>query len=105
MDIQAFIAHWRLRTHLKERTASQSHFNDLCAALNVPSPLKLIRTGTTTPSRRERRKPAAAIDLICDVLYSYDTDLLRLDGEQGLRIEIPREYDGAHHPLLVPLNT
>lgn len=48
---------------------------------------------------------AAAIDLSCDVLYSYDNDLLKLDGEQGLRIEMPREYDGAHHPLLVPLNT
>lgn len=47
---------------------------------------------------------AAAIDLSCDVLYSYDTDLLRLDGEHGLRIEKPREYDRANHPLLVPLN-
>ncbi len=45
MDIQAFIAHWRLRTHLKERTASQSHFNDLCAALNVPSPLQADPNG------------------------------------------------------------
>jgi len=45
LDIPAFIAHWSLRTHLKERTASQSHFNDLCAALNVQSPLQADPNG------------------------------------------------------------
>jgi hypothetical protein len=40
MNVPEFIAKWRGAT-LKERSASQSHFNDLCAALGVPSPTEL----------------------------------------------------------------
>jgi type II restriction/modification system DNA methylase subunit YeeA len=35
---QAFIAKWQ-HVELKERTASQSHFNDLCRLLDVPDPI------------------------------------------------------------------
>ncbi len=37
MTPQEFIAKWR-RVELKERTASQSHFNDLCRLLDLPDP-------------------------------------------------------------------
>ena len=33
-----FIAKWR-GVELKERSASQSHFNDLCALLGIPDPI------------------------------------------------------------------
>jgi hypothetical protein len=35
---QAFIAKWQ-HVELKERTASQSHFNDLCRLLDLPDPV------------------------------------------------------------------
>ncbi len=35
---QAFIDKWR-SVDLKERTASQSHFNDICALLGVDDPI------------------------------------------------------------------
>ncbi len=43
--IHDFQAKWRVAT-LKERSASQSHFNDLCRALGVPSPTEADPTGT-----------------------------------------------------------
>ena len=39
-----FIRKWR-GTELKERTASQSHFNDLCALLGVLDPIDADPTG------------------------------------------------------------
>ncbi len=38
MTPQEFIAKWRA-SELKERSASQSHFNDLCRLLNLPDPI------------------------------------------------------------------
>ena len=38
MTPQDFIAKWRA-ADLKERSASQSHFNDLCALLGVVDPI------------------------------------------------------------------
>ena len=38
MTPQDFIAKWR-SVELKERTASQSHFNDLCRLLDLPDPI------------------------------------------------------------------
>lgn len=38
MSPQAFVAKWK-GVELKERSASQSHFNDLCAMLGVPDPI------------------------------------------------------------------
>jgi hypothetical protein len=37
MTPQDFIAKWRV-VELKERSASQSHFNDLCALLGLADP-------------------------------------------------------------------
>ena len=41
---QEFVAKWRHAT-LKERSASQSHFNDLCALLGQPTPTEADPTG------------------------------------------------------------
>ncbi len=38
MTPHAFLSKWR-HVELKERSASQSHFNDLCALLDVPNPV------------------------------------------------------------------
>ncbi len=38
MTPQEFIAKWR-SVELKERSASQSHFNDLCRLLDLPDPI------------------------------------------------------------------
>lgn len=38
MTPQEFLGKWR-NVELKERSASQSHFNDLCALLGVPDPI------------------------------------------------------------------
>jgi type II restriction/modification system DNA methylase subunit YeeA len=45
MTPQAFIAKWRAST-LKERSASQSHFIDLCALLGQPGPTDVDPDGT-----------------------------------------------------------
>lgn len=44
MSPQDFIAKWRA-ADLKERSASQSHFNDLCSLLGVPDPITADPTG------------------------------------------------------------
>ena len=44
MTPQDFIAKWRA-AELKERSASQSHFNDLCALLGLPDPITADPTG------------------------------------------------------------
>ncbi len=44
MTPQDFIAKWR-HVELKERSASQSHFNDLCALLGLPDPVSADKTG------------------------------------------------------------
>ncbi|NCM98373.1 MAG: class I SAM-dependent DNA methyltransferase, partial [Rhodobacterales bacterium] len=41
---QEFIAKWR-GVELKERSASQSHFNDLCRLLEIPDPVSADPTG------------------------------------------------------------
>jgi hypothetical protein len=45
MTPQAFIEKWR-DVELKERSASQSHFNDLCRLLNVQDPTTADPKGT-----------------------------------------------------------
>ena len=59
MTPHEFIAKWRM-VELKERTASQSHFNDLCRLLGVPDPITEDRRGETFTfekgaSRRRQR--------------------------------------------------
>lgn len=44
MTPQEFIAKWR-SVALKERSASQSHFNDLCRLLDIPDPVTADPTG------------------------------------------------------------
>lgn len=46
MTPQEFINKWR-DVELKERSASQSHFNDLCRLLGVPDPITSDKTGDT----------------------------------------------------------
>ena len=48
MTPQDFIAKWRL-VELKERTAAQSHFNDLCALLDVKDPISADPKGDSAP--------------------------------------------------------
>ncbi|HEV2124535.1 MAG TPA: type IIL restriction-modification enzyme MmeI [Chloroflexota bacterium] len=45
MQVQDFQARWRQST-LKERSAAQSHFNDLCHVLDVPTPTAADPNGT-----------------------------------------------------------
>ncbi len=44
MNVQQFCAKWASVT-LTERSASQSHFNDLCALSGVPTPVEADPTG------------------------------------------------------------
>lgn len=44
MTPHEFVSKWR-NVELKERTASQSHFNDLCALLGVPDPIAADKAG------------------------------------------------------------
>jgi len=44
MTPQAFIKKWQ-QSELKERSASQSHFNDLCALLGEPNPTDADQAG------------------------------------------------------------
>jgi type II restriction/modification system DNA methylase subunit YeeA len=41
---EAFVTKWKA-VELKERSAAQSHFNDLCAMLNEPAPIEADPTG------------------------------------------------------------
>ncbi len=48
MDPIAFQSKWRTASvNLKERTASQSHFNDLCALVGVQNPIEADPIGDT----------------------------------------------------------
>ena len=51
----AFIAKWRA-SELKERSASQSHFNDLCRLLDEPTPTDADPTGESYCFERGARK-------------------------------------------------
>lgn len=46
MNLHDFVNKWKNST-LKERSASQSHFNDLCAVLDEPTPTDSDQTGDT----------------------------------------------------------
>jgi hypothetical protein len=62
MNIRDFQAKWRDAT-LKERTAAQEHFTDLCRVLGVPTPadtLKEAWEAATTPGERTRRRQVFA---------------------------------------------
>jgi hypothetical protein len=61
MDPEQFIAKWRDAT-LSERSASQSHFNDLCDLLGVPKPADADRRG---------------------VEYTFEKSVAKADGSQG----------------------
>ncbi len=47
MDVVAFQQKWIGASNLKEKSASQSHFNDLCDLLGVPKPLDADHVGDT----------------------------------------------------------
>ncbi len=55
MTPQEFLAKWR-HVELKERSASQSRFNDLCALLGVVDPISPTPSENGSPSRRARAK-------------------------------------------------
>ncbi len=55
MNVQEFIKTWRQST-LKERSASQSHFNDLCALLGEPKPTDVDPDGTWYTFERGAKK-------------------------------------------------
>lgn len=60
MTPQDFIAKWRA-AELKERSASQSHFNDLCALLGVLDPIAADPTGEWFTFEKAHRKHRAAM--------------------------------------------
>lgn len=55
MSSEQFIKKWRHST-LKERSASQSHFNDLCALLDEPTPTDVDPDGTWYTFERGAKK-------------------------------------------------
>lgn len=55
MNVQEFIKRWRQST-LKERSASQSHFNDLCELLGEPKPTDVDPDGTWYTFERGAKK-------------------------------------------------
>ena len=55
MSPEQFIKKWRHST-LKERSASQSHFNDLCALLGEPTPTDADPDGTWYTFERGAKK-------------------------------------------------
>jgi hypothetical protein len=61
MTPEQFIEKWRNST-LTERSAAQSHFNDLCELLEVPKPADADRRGTK---------------------YTFEKSVLKLDGRPG----------------------
>jgi len=61
MTPEEFIDKWRAST-LTERSAAQSHFNDLCAVLGVPTPAEADPHGDT---------------------YTFEKNVLKLDGRTG----------------------
>ncbi len=56
--IAEFVAKWS-GARLKERSAAQSHFNDLCAALGVPSATEADPHGTFYAFERGAEKTGA----------------------------------------------
>ncbi|HWV34184.1 MAG TPA: type IIL restriction-modification enzyme MmeI, partial [Thermomicrobiales bacterium] len=69
MDPVAFQTKWRTASaNLKERTASQSHFNDLCALVGVQNPIEADPVGDTYTFERGAQK-AGGGDGWADVWY------------------------------------
>lgn len=59
MTPAAFIAKWRAST-LKESSASQEHFLDLCRLLDEPTPAEADPTGAPYCFERDTRKDSGA---------------------------------------------
>ena len=59
MQPQDFITKWRA-VELKERSASQSHFNDLCAVLGTQDPISADPKGEWFTFEKGASKTAAA---------------------------------------------
>jgi hypothetical protein len=55
MNVQQFVKKWQAST-LKERSASQSHFNDLCELLGEPKPVDVDPDGTWYTFERGAKK-------------------------------------------------
>ncbi|MGB3307381.1 MAG: hypothetical protein WBA63_14430 [Thermomicrobiales bacterium] len=69
MDPVAFQTKWRTASaNLKERTASKSHFNDLCALVGVQNPIEADPVGDTYTFERGAQK-AGGGDGWADVWY------------------------------------
>lgn len=60
MNVQQFIKKWHKST-LKERSASQSHFNGLCALLGEPTPTDVDPDGTWYTFERGAKKTGWAL--------------------------------------------
>jgi hypothetical protein len=82
MNVQQFQAKWR-GARLKERSASQEHFIDLCHLFDVPTPAEADATGTT---------------------YAFEKGAAKLSGGKGWadvwrRNSFAWEYKGLHADL------
>ena len=53
MTPEQFVAKWQ-KTEVKERTAAQTHFNELCDLLGVPKPLDVDHTGDFYTYEKQR---------------------------------------------------
>jgi type II restriction/modification system DNA methylase subunit YeeA len=69
VDPVTFQQKWITRLGLKERTASQSHFNDLCSVLGQPNPIEADPTGDFYTFERGAEKAGGAGDGWADVWY------------------------------------
>jgi hypothetical protein len=59
MTPQEFITKWRA-VELKERSASQSHFNDLCALLGILDPISADSKGEWFPFEKGASKTSGS---------------------------------------------
>jgi len=66
MDVERFRAKWAGVT-LTERSASQSHFNDLCALFGVAPPVAADPTGEWFTFEKGATKATGGRDLLRDV--------------------------------------
>src|SRR5687768_4675039 len=103
MHVAAFVAKWRQST-LKERSAAQSHFNDLCAVLGVPSPTEADPAGTFYAFERGAKKSEGG-DGWADVWFrghfAWEYKGQRADLRAAYRQLLQYREDLENPPLLV----
>jgi len=101
--IQAFQAKWRGVT-LKERSASQEHFLDLCRALGMPTPAEADKTGAFYTFEKGATKTAGGqgfADVWWDGKFGWEYKGRHADLEKAYGQLLQYREDLGNPPLLV----